>query len=89
MSRKGQVIGVKASDITQNPEQPQFPLGASSDEAYDHAQLVNSPTPTQGAIVARLEGQQWSLPREIPNYEYMDAEPAVQRPNQWGVNPGT
>jgi hypothetical protein len=90
--RKAQVIGVKASnnanDITQNPEQPQFPLGASSDEAYDHAEIVNAPTPEIGAITARL-GQQFSLPRSIPNYEYMDAEPAAQRPNQWGINPGT
>lgn len=77
MSRKDQVIGVKASDSTQNPEQPQFPLGASSDEAYDHAQLVNSPTPGPAAIVARMQGQQWNLPRNLPNYEQMDAEPAT------------
>lgn len=70
-------------------EQPQFPLGASSDEGYDHAQLVNSPTPEPGAIVARMQGQQWNLPRNLPNYEQLDAEPAAQTPTQWGVNPGT
>jgi hypothetical protein len=68
---------MKQTDITQNPEQPQFPLGASSDEAYDHAQLVNDLTPGPSAIVARMQGQQWSLPRNIPNYEQMDAEPAT------------
>lgn len=78
---------MKASDSTQDPVQPQFPLGASSNEAYDHAQIVNAPTPEIGAITARLS-QQFSWPK-VPNYEYMDAEPAVQRPNQWGVNPGT
>ena len=80
---------MKASDSTQDPQQPQFPLGASSDEAYDHAELVNSPTPGPGAIVARMQGQQWNLPRNLPNYEQMDAEPATQHPTQWGVNPGT
>ena len=76
MSRKDQATGVKASDSTQNPEQPQFPLGASSDEGYDHAQIVNAPTPAPGAIVARMQSQQWNLPRNIPNYEQMDAQTA-------------
>jgi hypothetical protein len=90
MYRKDQVIGVKASkqDITQSPEQPQFPLGASSDEAAVHAQIVNAPTPEIGAITDRLS-QQFSWPRAVPNYEQMDADPAVQRPNQFAINPGT
>ena len=68
---------VKASDPAQNPEQPQFQMGATSEEAYDHVQLLRMPLKAPGAITARLQSQQWSLPRNAPSHEQQDSEPAT------------
>lgn len=47
--------------------QPQFTLGATSDEAEMHAQIANSKIPGPGAIANRLTNQQWSLSRAEPD----------------------
>jgi hypothetical protein len=54
---------VKANDESQSPVQPQYQLGATSDEAKMSAQIARSPIPGPGGIVSRLENQQWQFPR--------------------------
>jgi hypothetical protein len=79
---------MKQTDITQNPEQPQFQLGATADEGYDHAQLLHTQVEGPGAIIARLTGQQWSLPAN--NQQMPEAETAVYDPGAgFATNPGT
>ena len=77
---------LKQTDVTQDPNQPQFPLGASSDEAYDHAQIANAPLGGPGDIVARLQSQQWTLPA---NHERQDAETSYDPNAGFSTNPGT
>ena len=78
---------MKQTDVTQNPQTPQFPLGASSDEAYDHAEIANAPVGAPGDIVARLQSQQWTLPA---NHENPNAETASYDPGRgFATNPGT
>jgi hypothetical protein len=55
-------------DPAHPPIDPQFALGATSDEAEMHAQLANTPIGPPGDIVARL-GQQFTLPRASPDSE--------------------
>lgn len=56
----------KGSDPAQDPEQPQFQLGATADEGYNAAQIAQLPIGGPGDIVARL-GQQFQLPRADPD----------------------
>lgn len=79
---------MRQTDETQDPEQPQFQLGATADEGYDHAQILNSKVEGPGAIIARLTGQQWTLPAN--NQEMPDAQPAVYDPGAgYATNPAT
>ena len=59
---------MKQTDVSQDPNTPQFQLGATSDEAAMHSQLVRSPLEGPGAIVGRM-GQQFTLPRAQPDSE--------------------
>lgn len=66
-------------DVAQPPVDPQFPLGATSDDAVMYQQLVHSPVGDPGDIVGRL-GQQFQLPR---------ADPDSQMSKRPGENLGT
>lgn len=57
---------MKQTDVSQDPSTPQFPLGATSDEAAINQQLVRSPLEGPGGIVSRL-GYQFELPRAQPD----------------------
>lgn len=52
------------------PPNPQFQLGATAGEAKEAAKVSTNQLPGPGGIVARLENQQWNLPRnDNPNAE--------------------
>lgn len=53
-------------DVSQSPTQPQFQLGASSDEAVTALQIQRMPLEGPGGIVKRL-GQQFEMPRSQPD----------------------
>jgi hypothetical protein len=57
----------KSNDVTESPVNPQFQLGATSDEAAMEQQLIRSPLEGPGGIVSRLENQQWSIARAQPD----------------------
>jgi hypothetical protein len=60
---------VKANDESQSPVQPQYQLGATSDEAKMANQIARNSTPGPGAIVERLANQQWQFPRAATDSE--------------------
>ena len=49
--------------------QPQYQMGATSDEAKLAAEVSNSRIPGPGGIVKRLENQQWQIPRAATDSE--------------------
>jgi len=57
---------MKTNDVSQSPETPQFQVGATTDEAELHQQLVHSSLQGPGAIVSRL-GQQFEIPKASPD----------------------
>lgn len=69
---------MKPTNPSQTPEDLQFQLGATSDEAAMTRQLINSPIGPPGDIIARL-GQQFQLPR---------AEPDANMSDRPGINVG-
>lgn len=56
----------KTPDIAHPPTDPQYTLGATSDEAAMKNQIANSSLPEPGDIVKRL-GYQFELPRAEPD----------------------
>jgi hypothetical protein len=66
---------MKPNDVSQSPVNPQYPLGATSDEAEMHQQLVDRDLPGPGDIVARL-GRQFQIPRAQPDSQ-MSQRPGI------------
>lgn len=62
----------KTNDVSQSPDQPQFALGISSDEAVTRMRLARSPLEGPGGIV-KLLGQQYQLPRADNPHAETDA----------------
>ena len=61
---------MRQTDVSQDPNTPQFQLGATSEDAV-RAELSDLPLPGPGAIVERL-GQQFQLPRAAPDAQMSD-----------------
>lgn len=56
------------NDETQAPNQPQYTLGATANEAKLSTQIARNSIPGPGGIVDRL-GQQFTLPRAATDSE--------------------